>query len=102
MLLVFLLSLVTMLCLYSFLIFLLSIGGSGGDSEEMIKNMLYTDLSRAMGLPTPRMSYALVYINDIFMGLYFMHEVVNPDFMESRIQGDSGKGECSFGVYYCR
>ena len=43
-------------------------------------------------LPTPRASYALVYINSFFIGVYFMSEDMSGDFMAARLEGDDGNG----------
>jgi spore coat protein CotH len=57
-----------------------------------------TDLYRAMGVPSQRASYALLYVNSVFMGLYFMHEDIGGDFLESRFPGD-GSGNL-MQLYY--
>jgi len=65
--------------------------GSVSD-DTLLKTMLYTDFSRAMGVPVQRASYALMYINSVFAGVYYMHEDINPDFIQSRLKGDEGSG----------
>jgi spore coat protein CotH len=65
----------------------------GADSDDvLLKNMLYTNFQRALGVPVERGSYALLYINDIFTGLYFMHEQVDKIFISSRYKIDNGDG----------
>jgi len=34
----------------------------------------------------------LLYINDIYVGIYYMHEEIDGDFIKARIENDSGKG----------
>jgi spore coat protein CotH len=65
--------------------------GSRND-DTLLKSMLYTDFSRALGVAVQRASYSLLYINDIYAGVYFMHEDINPDFMTRRFDGDNGSG----------
>lgn len=65
----------------------------GSESDDtLLKTMLYTNFMRAMGVPTQRASYALLYVNTQFIGVYYMHEPINPDFIASRIEGDDGSG----------
>jgi hypothetical protein len=65
--------------------------GSVSD-DTLLKTMLYTDFMRAMGVPTQRASYALMYVNSQFIGVYYMHEEISPTFIASRIEGDDGSG----------
>lgn len=65
--------------------------GSVSD-DTLLKTMLYTDFMRAMGVPTQRASYALLYVNRQYIGIYYMHEEISPNFIESRIDGDDGSG----------
>jgi hypothetical protein len=68
----------------------LNAGTGGGDS--LLRNVLYADFARAMGTPVQRSSYATVFINDVFEGIYLMQEDINEDFISNRIEGDSGGG----------
>lgn len=65
--------------------------GSSSD-DTLIKNMLYNDFMRAMGVPLQRASYALLYINNIYAGIYVMQEDLDETFVSRRVEGDSGKG----------
>jgi spore coat protein CotH len=66
---------------------------AGSDPDDvLVKSMLYKDFSRAMGVAVQRASYALLIINGVFSGVYFMHEDIGPDFLAARIAGDSGDG----------
>lgn len=62
------------------------------DDDGLAKQMLYSDFLRAVGVPTQRSSYALLYINNQFVGLYNMQEDISPEFVENRISGDGGEG----------
>lgn len=65
--------------------------GSTND-DTLLKTMLYTDFNRAMGVPVQRASFALLYINNIYSGVYFMHEEIDPTFVDVRIPDDDGSG----------
>lgn len=65
--------------------------GSASD-DTLLKNMLYSDFMRAMGVPVQRSSYALLYINNIYAGVYIMQEDLDDDFVDRRVEDDSGKG----------
>jgi hypothetical protein len=70
------------------------LGFKSGDNDDDIlaKEMLYVDMMRATGAPTQRTSYALFYINDVFMGLYFIHEDNGVEYVDSRLPNDDGTG----------
>jgi spore coat protein CotH len=72
--------------------------GSTND-DTFLKIKLYVDMNRAVEAPTYRGSYALLYINNQFIGLYFMHEDIAPDFMDGRIHDDTGDGNL-MKLYY--
>jgi hypothetical protein len=62
------------------------------NDDALIKQLLYIDFLRAMNVPTQRSSYTLMYINNIFVGLYNMQENIDTKFMMSRINNDNGQG----------
>jgi hypothetical protein len=62
------------------------------DDDTLLKTKLFSDFVRAVGVPTQRSSYALLYINNRYSGIYYLHEDIGPDFMQSRLPGDNGKG----------
>lgn len=66
-------------------------GGSVPD-DTLLKTMVYSDMMRAMGVPVQRASYALLYINTIFVGIYYMHEEISPTFFDTRLKNDDGDG----------
>jgi hypothetical protein len=61
--------------------------------DSLAMNALAVDMFRAMGFPTYRVSYALLYINDMYSGVYLMHEDFDKDFFKSRFDGDDGSGD---------
>lgn len=65
--------------------------GSVND-DTILKTKLMTDFMRAMSVPVQRSSYALLYINDQYSGLYYLHEDLDDTFLNSRIEHDTGKG----------
>lgn len=76
--------------------------GSVAD-DTLIKFHLYTDFQRSVGVPVSRAAYALLYINDIFYGVYTMNEDYgSSDFIKSRIEDDDGSGnmmQLNYDVY---
>lgn len=68
------------------------------EDDSFMKIQLAGDMYKAMGVPTQRSSYALMYINDVFTGLYFMHEDIADHFIDSRFAGD-GSGNL-MQLYY--
>ena len=51
---------------------------------------VYRLLLSIVRVPTQRASYALLYINKVFVGIYYMHEDIDSTFIKSRIEGDYG------------
>ena len=68
------------------------------EDDSFMKIQLAGDMNKAMGVPTQRSSYAVVYINDVFVGFYFMHEDISDHFIDSRFAGD-GSGNL-MQLYY--
>jgi len=66
--------------------------GSVAD-DTLLKNMLYVDMSRALGVTMQRASYTLFYINDVYAEKYSMHELIDPIFMAPRILSDDDSGD---------
>jgi hypothetical protein len=71
---------------------LTKMGLKGVDPDPTVRARLYGDLYRAVGGPTSRSSYALLYVNEIFLGIYIIHEEIDTDFVTGRISDDQGKG----------
>jgi hypothetical protein len=68
------------------------------EDDSFMKIQLATEMYKAMGVPSQRSSYALIYINSVFTGLYFMHEDISDHFIDSRFAGD-GSGNM-MQLYY--
>jgi hypothetical protein len=58
---------------------------------SMVREKIYYEIARAAGLKAPRVSYAALYVNDEYWGLYFVTEDVDGEFLENHI-GDGEKG----------
>ncbi len=54
----------------------------------MIREKIYLDMLNKEGLPAPRATYAKVYINDKYWGLYLVTDNIDKVFLQSRF-GDS-------------
>jgi spore coat protein CotH len=70
------------------------IGLKPGSSQDdgIAKQVLFVDFMRAVGVPSQRTSFALLYINDLFHGIYVMQEDIGPDFFDMRLHGENGEG----------
>eukprot|EP01126_Amoeba_proteus_P051884 TRINITY_DN6229_c0_g1_i9.p1 TRINITY_DN6229_c0_g1~~TRINITY_DN6229_c0_g1_i9.p1 ORF type:complete len:549 (-),score=89.18 TRINITY_DN6229_c0_g1_i9:78-1724(-) len=60
------------------------------DDTMKMTDTLVTSLNRASGVQTYRASYVVLYINDVFFGLYWMHENLDDLFLQSRFKDKSG------------
>jgi hypothetical protein len=70
----------------------LSFKSGTANDDILIKNALYTDFLRALVNPVQRASYSLLYINEMFVGVYFISEdMADEDWIASRIEKDSGE-----------
>ena len=67
--------------------------------DTLLKTIVYSDMMRAMGVPVQRASYALLYINSVFVGVYYMHEDISPTFIDTRLKNDDGSGN-TMKLYY--
>jgi len=56
----------------------------------MIREKIYLDIMNKNGLPAPRATYAKVYINDKYWGLYLVSESIDDVFLKSRFNDDRG------------
>jgi len=62
----------------------------------MVRETVSMDAYRAMNIPAPRGSYAEVYVNDVYSGLYIMIEDVDKAFLDGRVGENKGQ------LYKCR
>lgn len=62
--------------------------GLKGQQESMTgtKSFLVSELYRAIGAPSQRGSFARLFINDIYQGLYWMHEDFENEYFRSRYE----------------
>lgn len=56
----------------------------------MIREKIYLDMMNKHGLPAPRATFAKVYINDKYWGLYLANENIDNVFLESRFNDKRG------------
>lgn len=56
----------------------------------MIREKIYLDMMNKHGLPAPRATFAKVYINDKYWGLYQVNENIDDVFLETRFNEKSG------------
>lgn len=54
----------------------------------MMREKIYLDLLNRKGLPAPRATYAKVYLNEKYLGLYLVTENINSTFLKTRF-GDA-------------
>ena len=57
---------------------------------SMMREKLYLDILNKEGLPAPRATYAKVYINDKYWGLYLINESIDKVFLETRFNDSKG------------
>ncbi|MBL0139181.1 MAG: CotH kinase family protein [Bacteroidetes bacterium] len=56
----------------------------------MIREKIYLDLMNKHGLPAPRATFAKVYVNDKYWGLYLANENIDNVFLETRFGNSKG------------
>ncbi len=56
----------------------------------MLREKIYLDLLNKQGLPAPRSTYAKVYINDKYWGLYLLTENIDQVFLQTRFNDTKG------------
>jgi hypothetical protein len=66
---------------------------SGAEKYDAFgKNIIYSNLIRAVGGPVARHGFSLLYINGIYNGVYVIHEDIDDTFLQRRLQDDDGMG----------
>jgi len=58
------------------------------NDPSFVREKVYNETVAAVGLRVPRSSFAKLYINDEYLGLYGLGELINGDFLSSRFPGD--------------
>lgn len=56
----------------------------------MVREKIYLDLMKRHGLPAPRATYAKVYLNEKYLGLYLVTENIDDVFLETRFNDSKG------------
>ena len=56
----------------------------------MIREKMYLDLLNKQGLPAPRATYAKVYINEKYWGLYLLTDNIDHIFLKTRFNDSRG------------
>ncbi|MFM2136824.1 MAG: hypothetical protein RL021_2224 [Bacteroidota bacterium] len=62
----------------------------------MMREKIYLDIMKKHGLPAPRCTYAKVYLNDKYLGLYLLTENIDDIFLQTQfgdIRGNLYQGE---------
>lgn len=62
------------------------------NDPSFVREKAYYEMAAAAGLKSPRSSFADLYINDEYYGLYVLSEVVNGDFLENHFGKDDDGG----------
>ena len=57
---------------------------------SMMREKIYLDMMNSEGLPAPRATYAKVYLNDKYWGLYLVNESIDKVFLETRFKSSAG------------
>lgn len=60
------------------------------DDPSLIRSKLCWDLFRTMGVPAPRANHVLLYINEVFQGVYLNIEQVDEEFVALRFGNKGG------------
>jgi hypothetical protein len=63
---------------------------NGFKDPTFMRAKLFMDISRAAGVPAPRINYANVYMNGTFWGFYTMVEQVDKEFVQNNFADDIG------------
>lgn len=67
----------------------MNLNGEHND-PSVIRSKLYWDLCRTCGVPAPRANHILLYINDIFWGVYINVEQIDEEFADLRFGNKNG------------
>jgi len=67
----------------------MNLNGEHND-PSVIRSKLYWDLCRDFGIPAPRSNHVLLYINDVFKGVYINVEQIDEEFTGLRFGSKTG------------
>lgn len=65
---------------------------NGLNDPSLVRESLYFEMATALGLKAPRTNYAALYVNNEYIGLYFLGEVINSDFLKNYFGKDEDTG----------
>jgi spore coat protein CotH len=68
---------------------------NGWNDPSMVREPVYYEIARAMGIKAARTNYAALYVNDEYWGLYVLGEVVNAEFLKMHF----GKSDDTGNLY---
>ena len=68
---------------------------NGLNDPSLVREPIYYEMAMALGLKAPRTNYATLYVNDEYLGLYLLGEVINSDFLKNYF----GKSEDTGNLY---
>lgn len=63
---------------------------NGFKDPTFMREKIFMDMCRAAGIPTPRVNFCNVYINNTFWGFYTYIEQVDKQFLQSNFVDDTG------------
>lgn len=63
---------------------------NGFNDPTFMRDKIYMDVSRAAGVPAPRINYVNVYFNNTFWGFYTIVEQVDKEFIQNNFTFDNG------------
>ncbi len=70
------------------------------DSTALHEHLSY-EFYRMVGVPAPRTSSVLLYLNDEYYGIYQFIETIDRHFLKRHFAEDTGKGMMYEGSYHC-
>lgn len=62
----------------------INLNNVNGDAS-MVREKMYFELARQIGIKAPRMNWAALYVNGRYWGLYLMGEIINDDFLKTTL-----------------
>jgi len=62
------------------------------EDVTMLRNIITMESSRALGLPFQRVSFARLWINNLYHGFYVLYEEITPEWLDSRLPETTNPG----------
>ncbi len=62
------------------------------NDPSFVREKAYFEMAKVSGLGAPRSSFAALYVNDEYMGLYVLGEIVNGDFLKAHFANKDDTG----------